>query len=244
MIKPLVKRFLNKFGYNIESIHLHDYNNQENFIPIEQTLREAARAGLSVGDYIDSVMSHNPGATQLTVDGMQRLGVFDQTIDTICEIGPGRYLEKIIKIANPRHYEIYETALPWASYLVQNFDVVSQPTDSWALSKTESQSIDLVHAHKVFSSIDFLNTCCYWKEIVRVTRSGGCCVFDIMTDPCLDPGTIDQWVETRAGAGSYPAATPRAAAIEYFVSYNFALAGSYIVPLGIGKTEVFVFRKN
>jgi hypothetical protein len=101
MIKPLVNKFLNEFGFKIVSVNLHDQNNQENFIPIEQTLREASRAGLSVGDYIDSVMNNTPGATQLTIDGMHRLGVFDQKIDTICEIGPGsgRYLEKIIKIA-------------------------------------------------------------------------------------------------------------------------------------------------
>lgn len=224
----------------------HNFEDQEAYLPLEATLKAAADAGLSVGDYIDTVMNKTPGATQATIDAMSRLGVFEQKGGTIVEIGPGsgRYLERVMRAAAPSRYEIYETAKPWAAHLVRTYGVVWQPTNGYTLDSTPAASVDLVHAHKVFNSINFMPACSLWQEMVRVTRPGGHCVFDIMTERCLSAEMISRWVASGIRAGSYPAAMPRGPVVEFFEAARLTLIESFIGPLGPGTTEVFVFRKR
>ena len=110
------------------------------------------------------------------------------------EIGPGsgRYLEKTVEACAPSHYEVYETAGPWASYVVSKYNVVLQPTDGRTLRPTPDGSTDLVHAHKVFPSIPFVATCSYWTEMARVARSGAHVVFDIKTEASLDSDIFEK----------------------------------------------------
>ena len=246
--RSLAKRALNWAAapLGVKIVSTHDWSNTRNFIPFEITIKAAQGAGLSIGDYIDSVINNIPGATQATIDGMSRLGVFSGQIAKVVEIGPGsgRYLEKTIEACSPSLYEIYETAGPWASYIVSKFNVALQPTDGKTLRSTPEGSADLVHAHKVFNSIPFVETYSYWTEMARVARSGAHVVFDIMTEDCLDSSTLEKWVAEETGNGVYPAIMPRSLAIECFESRGFALVGTYIVPLGPGRSETFVFRKN
>lgn len=223
-----------------------DYSDQKNYIPFQQIVAAAERSGLSVGDYIDEVMNKIPGATQATIDGMKRLGVFTQRISNVVEIGPGsgRYLEKTLLACSPLRYEVYETAGPWASYIETRYKVIMQHTDGRTLGATPDNSVDLAHAHKVFSSIPSLPTFSYWVEMARVCRSGGHAVFDIMTENCLDLDTFKKWANSPHETGSYPAAMPRAIAIEYFVSHQFDLIGTFFMPMPPGRTEVLVFRKR
>jgi hypothetical protein len=230
----------------VRIVGTHDWRDTRNFIPFEGTINAAERVGLSVGDYIDAVMNHTPGATQATIDGMSRLGVFSGQIANVVEIGPGsgRFLEKTIAVCSPSHYEVYETAGPWAAYVVSKYNVVLQPTDGKTLGSTPDGSTDLVHAHKVFNSIPFVETCSYWAEMARVARSGGHVVFDIMTEACLDSNTLKSWVAAEIEDGSYPAVMPRAPTIDCFEGRGFVLVGTFIVPMGPGRTEMFVFRKT
>jgi hypothetical protein len=229
-----------------------NWSDTRNFINCEQTIASAARSGLSVGDYIDEVMSKTPGATRKTLERMNELGVFSGPIDTVVEIGPGsgRYLEKTISLCSPRRYEIYETAGPWASYLVDKYDVLLQPTDGRLLSATPNQSADLVQAHKVFSSIPTLPSFVYWSEMARVCCSGGHVVFDAMTEACLDPENLKKWIDLGSAGRSYPvemaypAAVPRRVAIEFFEGSGFDLIGSFPIAMGPATTEVFVFRRQ
>jgi SAM-dependent methyltransferase len=228
----------------------HDWSDTGNFIPLEETLAAAARAGLSVGDYIDGVMNNIPGATAATIEGMARLRVFLEPIETVVEIGPGsgRYLEKTVAACSPQRYEIYETSDAWAAYLAKTFDVIRRPTDGKTLRATPDASADLVHAHKVFSTIPFLRTCAYWTEMARVARPGGYVVFDIMSEGCLDEdfldlATLQRWFDSGIENGSYPTVMPRGLAVDYFESRRFKLVGSFFVAMGPGKTEVLVFRK-
>ncbi len=244
----LAKRTLNwaVAPLGVKIVGTHDWSNTRDFIPFERTIDAAERAGLSVGDYIDSVINNAPGATQVTIDGMSRLGVFSGQIAKVVEIGPGsgRFLEKTIEACSPSHYEIYETADSWASYIVSKYNVVLQPTDGKTLKSTPEGSTDLVHAHKVFNSIPFVETYAYWTEMARVARSGAHVVFDIMTEDCLDSSTLEKWVVAETGHGSYPAIMPRSLAIDCFESRGFDLVGAFIVPMGPGMSETFVFRKN
>ncbi|WP_329128170.1 class I SAM-dependent methyltransferase [Streptomyces sp. NBC_01465] len=219
----------------------------DDFIPFEATTRAARAAGLSVGDYIDEVMNGTPGATRSTVDELRALGVFAVKPDTILEIGPGsgRYLERTLEECSPGRYEIYETAAPWADYLVDAFGVVAQPVTGFSLDATPDNSVDLVQAHKVFNTLTFLGTCRYFFEMARVTRPGGRIVFDVMTETCLDPAAMRTWA-TEGGAGhdSFPAAMPRRTCVDLFADLGCSLEASFLAPLGVASTEVLVFRRT
>jgi hypothetical protein len=235
---------LNPFGIRLARVH--DWDDLEQFLPFEQTISDARKAGLSVSDYVD--LTYNvAGATQQTIDEMTRMGVFSNPIQNIAEIGPGsgRYLEKVVRLCSPSRYEIYETAGSWARYLVTTYGVVSHPTDGFSMPHTPTDSVDLVHAHKVFVATSFRTTCRYWSDMVRVTRNGGHIVFDIVTESCMRSETLQNWLATTDYMRSiYPAIMPREFAVEFFAERNVELIGSFFVPMRPGKTETFVFRKR
>jgi hypothetical protein len=215
----------------------------DQYIPFEETLAGAKAAGLTPGDYIDQ--KHNiPGATQRAVDEMRSLGVFDGAIQTVCEIGPGsgRYLCKTLEACHPAHYEIYETARPWAEYLVREYKVLFRPTDGRSLAHTPTASVNLVQAHKVFVVTPSITTCSYFLEMIRVTAPGGSLVFDCMTEPCMEPGAIERWMSW--GSGYYPCLFPRGYLLQFFESRGCSLVGTFFEPMKPGKTETFVFRKT
>ena len=58
------------------------------YIPFRKTLQDVEKSGLSLADYIDNNFNV-PGTTQLTVDKMAELGVFNRKINRVCELGPG-----------------------------------------------------------------------------------------------------------------------------------------------------------
>jgi hypothetical protein len=241
-----VNRCVSPLGIEILPKKGHDYSDDREYIPCQQTIAAAESSGLSVGDYIDEVINKIPGATQATIDGMKRLGVFAHRITNVVEIGPGsgRYLEKAMAECSPTRYEVYETAGPWISYLENKYPVVMQPTDGLSLHATPDCSVDLVHAHKVFCGVPSHTTFTYWTEMARVCRSGGHAVFDILTEACLDLSTLQKWVDHPSGYLAYPAVIPRVLAIEYFASRQFDLVGTFFIPMTPGRTEVFVFHKR
>jgi hypothetical protein len=214
----------------------------DQYIPFAETLAGAKAAGLTVGDYIDK--KHNvAGATQRAIDEMRALGVFEGHIQVVCEIGPGsgRYLTKTVEACRPPRYEIYETARAWADYLVREYKVLLQPTDGRSLSHTPTASVNLAHAHKVFVVTPSITTCSYLLEMIRVTVPGGSIVFDCMTEPCLEPGTIERWMSW--ASGYYPCLFPRDYLLQIFEGRGCSLVGSFFEPMKPGKTETFVFRK-
>lgn len=246
-IKQAVDRAIAPFDVQLVSKRAHDWSDVSNFVPFTDTIEAAKRAGMSVGDYIDSVMNNIPGASQGTIDKMSSLGVFSGRIQSVLEIGPGsgRYLEKTLKACRPTRYEIYETAAAWADYVSQQYGVIRQRTDGRSLAATATSSIDLAQAHKLFSTIPFIATCRYWLEMARVTKGGGYVVFDIVTDECLDRDAVELWAASGiANGSSYPAAMPRAVAKVFFESRGFSLVGSFFVPMPPGRTETFVYRKT
>ncbi len=247
LARSTVNRAISKFGLQmVRTDSQHDWNDTRTFIPLETTLRRAGDAGLSVGDYIDTVMNKIPGATQKTIDEMARLGVFAQPVRRVLEIGPGsgRYVEKTIAACHPEAYEVYETAAPWAKYVIEHYPVTLQPTDGRSLAATPDASVDLVQAHKVFSGIPFLPTCLYWAEMARVARPGGYAAFDVISERCLDAPTLDKWLRSEIENGAYPAVVPRAVVTTYFDGQGFDLVGTAMIPIGPGTAELFVFRKR
>ncbi|MFD7032239.1 class I SAM-dependent methyltransferase [Streptomyces sp. NPDC059917] len=244
-LKSGLKRLLGRTGFDIVR-STNSRGGVDDFLPFEATVRAARSAGLSVGDYIDEVMNGTPGATQATIDELRALGVFAADPRTVLEIGPGsgRYLEKTLQECSPDRYEIYETAAPWAGYLVDTFEVIARPTAECSLAPTPDGSVDLVQAHKVFNTVTFLSASRYFLEMARVTRPGGRIVFDVMTETCLDPATMRAWAaQGGAGHDSYPAAMPRRACVDLFATLDCALEASFPARMGFASTEVLVFAK-
>lgn len=244
-IQTTINKVLSPVGLKVARLD-HDWNDQRQYIPLDQTLGDAAAAGLSVADYID-VTYNVAGATRHTIQEMENLGVFSGNVKSVVEIGPGsgRYLEKVVKLCGPSTYEIYEIAKPWADYLVKTYNVTAQSTDGGSMPHTRDASMDLVHAHKVFCSVSFLTSVRYWPEMIRCAKPRAHIVFDVMTESCLDDTTADAWAATAMdGSGTYPAVMPRSFVIEYFARHNVTLVGSFLVTMKPGKTETFVFRKS
>jgi hypothetical protein len=222
----------------------HDWSDATQFIPLEETLAGAREANLPLGEYIDA--KHNvPGVTQETHDRLVALGVFNEKIDRVCEIGPGsgRFLEKTLRACKPSRFEIYETARDWSDWLVKTYRVIPQPADGATLAHTPSSSIDLVQAHKVFPCTLFMTTCSYFTEIVRVTRPGAWVVFDVMTETCMDDANVPLWLQ-KGTSRIYPAIMPKAFVENFFKWHGFRLIGSFVVPMKPGRTECFVFRRG
>ena len=221
------------------------FTDYRDYIPFKETIEGARQANLSVGDYIDA--KHNkPGATQATIDRMAELGVFDSKIDRVCEIGPGsgRYLEKVLKLCHPSYYEVYETATDWQDWLIQQHDIIAQPTDGKSLSATPSESIDLVQAHKVLPGQPTLITFRYFNEMARIAKPGGKIVFDIVTEDCFDRATLENWLVTGRGYQHYPALMPKQFSIDFFEQRNCIFLNSFFVPMKPGKTECMIFAKQ
>jgi len=246
ILKSIVNKSLAPIGIKATRAGTHDWRDTASFIPFESTLEAARTAKLSVGDYVDSIMNGVPGSSQSTIDTMASLGVFSEPLHTIVEIGAGtgRYLEKTLMATRPARYEIYETAGKWATYLVEQYNVTLQRTDGYTLSETRDGCASLVQAHKVFSTVPFMVSCCYFQEIVRVVSPGGWAVFDAMTERCLDADALRIWAKSGIRNGSYPAVIPRAVIVDLFVHSGFSLAASFMVPMPPGTTELFIFKRG
>ncbi len=218
------------------------------YIEFKETLRAAKAAGLSVGEYVER--KHVVGArTALdqTIDGLAALGLFDGPMERVCEIGPGsgRYLARIMARCEPRLYEIYETSREWKTWLVEQYGVAARTCDGRTLAQTESGSVSLVHAHKVFPGLPFLTTVSYFGEMARVVRDGGWVVFDIMTEACLRREDLDAWFNADPWQWAWsPHMIPRDYAVNLFAERGVVLVGSFHVPLFPAITECMVFRKT
>jgi hypothetical protein len=220
------------------------------FLPFKETLKSAKAAGLPLADYLDQKYCHHasgPSPTDQTLQGMADFGVFDSPPQTICEIGPGsgRYLERTIARAHPAHYEIYETAEEWRDWLVRQHSVIAKKCDGHTLTETDSASIGLVQAHKVFPALPFLVAASYFREMARVVQPNGWIVFDIITESCLTGPRIQAWVEANVFAWSWsPQLVSRAFVMKFFADYSISLVGNFLVPLYPGVTECLIFRKS
>jgi hypothetical protein len=214
----------------------------KSYQPFRRTQEAARKAGLSVGDFIDSKFQV-PGATQATIDQLAGFGVFDKEIHNVCEIGPGsgRYLEKVQRLCTPRLYEIYEPEKAWSDWLVRSYGVTAHDSDGRCLRHTSTDSVDLVHAHKVFVCLPFVVACQYFGEMIRVARLGGQIVFDIASEECMADATIEKWI---ASGVYYPCMLPRNFVIDFFARRQCSLRWCFFAPMMPGQSEYLVFVKE
>jgi hypothetical protein len=238
----MLNSVLRRMGYKPKQRPFSD------FIAFKETVKSAKAAGLSVGDYIDRSHTTGPRSpTDQTIDGMASLGVFDNPLERVCELGPGsgRYLERTIARSHPGHYEVYETSTEWRDWLVEQHGIVSRKCDGVTLSETESGSIALVQAHKVFPGLPFLMTVSYLQEMARVAQNGGWVVFDAMTEACFSPEHLKAWFDANPWEWDWsPRLVAKDFTVKLFADRGLSLVGSFQVPLFPAITECMVFRKK
>jgi hypothetical protein len=213
----------------------------ENYLPLRSTLAGAKAAGSKVGDFIDAI--HNvPGATDQTLSEMAQLGVFNRTIDCVCELGPGsgRYLERTLQRCRPARYEVYETAKDWRDWLASTYPIIAHKADGVSFSRTPTASVDLMQAHKVLPGLPIFVACRYLTEMARVTRLNGMVVFDVLTEQCLGDELVSTWLSRHAWPQSM---FPKEFVIAYLNRRGLAFVGSFVISMAPGITEYFVFSR-
>jgi phospholipid N-methyltransferase len=233
-----VNKALGRFGYGL--VRLKQPRHIIDFLPLQETIEKARAAKMSLCDWIDQ-QYNELGATPRTIEQLRALGVFQEPIDTVCEIGPGsgRFLEKILRYCQPRLYEIYETEVDWSEWLAANYPVKLRAADGKSLSATASDAIDLVTSFRVFVALPFLVTLRYLNEMVRVVRPGGTVVFDVVTEECMDEETMAKWL---VSSSTYPVVISRRRVAQFFQQRGFWLLGGFFVPLRPGRSEYFVYK--
>lgn len=237
-----VNRGLRPFGFQLARGHSTDPAIQP-FLPAKKTLAAAKRDGVSVSDYLDA-FSAKPGATEDTVAALLEIAELGDHVARVCEIGPGsgRYADRVAAALSPDVYEIYETAKDWLPHLRRRLpNLLIQPADGHTLAPTESVSVDLVHAHKLFPYIPFVTTAGYLVEMARVVRPGGIVAFDIITEDCVDDTVLKSWIAQNL---TLYLLTPRSWTIELLQRRGLTLIGSHHAPLSGGSTELLVFRRQ
>ena len=239
--RDLWPRTLRRFGYREKVRPFSE------FISFTETHNAAKAAGMSVGEFLERRrIVGTKTALEVTIEGMAALGIFDKKIDRVCELGPGsgRYLEKTITRCNPSHYEIYETSVEWRKWLEEKYPVTVRQSDWRTLGETETASVDLVQAHKVFPGLPLLTTLSYFREMARVARNGGWIVFDVMTEKCFDAANLQAWFDANPWEWDW---SPRMCSLRYvvdmFAGMGISAVGSFLVPLYPGVTECLVFRR-
>jgi hypothetical protein len=97
------------------------------YIDCRSTVREAARAGLSVTDYVERWWNQE-GCTAEVVKKMLAACEGSGLVERVVEIGPGtgRYLEAVLATHPGAVHEICETADDWARFL-KTFPHVVRP---------------------------------------------------------------------------------------------------------------------
>jgi SAM-dependent methyltransferase len=213
----------------------------KNYLPAKKTIAAARRAGLGLCDYIEKTNSE-AGATQRTVDTVLRIGGITPPVERVCEIGAGtgRYAEKFIESLQPKHYEVYETAVDWLPHLRGLPHVEIKPADGHSLAGTASASVDLAHANKVFVYIPFAAVAGYLLEMLRVTKPGGTIAFDVVTEECMTDQVLESWMTS----GTIFIPTPKAWVIDFLGRRGAELKGTMRIQMVEMETELFVFRRT
>lgn len=212
------------------------------YISAKETVKSAEKNGLSVCDYVEKIWNQ-VGETQKVIDNMEKLGAFEYTNPTVCEIGAGtgRYMEKVIAKCSPARYESYETAQDWSDWLQIKYPVLSQPTDGFSLMSTADKSMDLIHAHGVFVYLPFFDSLRYFKEIDRVTSTNSYIVFDCVTEDCLGRKSLNNWLNSDC---NFPRILPEKYVFDFFPSNKYKFIGNFFTPYGRGKSKYFVFKRT
>jgi ubiquinone/menaquinone biosynthesis C-methylase UbiE len=218
------------------------------YLNAEATIRAAERAGLSICDYLESGETdpRKRGRRDRIIAELQTVGCFQRTQQVI-EIGTGTgmYLDRVLELAAPASYEIYETAIDWKRYLGDrghgsSTQITVHDADGISLRQSADASADLVHAHGVFVYLTTIETAGYLTEMARVCRPGGYVVFDCYLDTSFDADTIQRWVKS---GWSFPVISCRRLLAELYDLLGLTVVHRFQEIHGASAVDYEVLRK-
>ncbi|MRR16565.1 MAG: methyltransferase domain-containing protein [Deltaproteobacteria bacterium] len=238
-----VRRVLNRYGYDIRRTGSGFHN-------ADQIVAAAKQSGLSVCEYLENIENdvRKRGRRDRIIAELQESGVFQQ-LNRVCEIGAGtgQYLEKIMEVAQPANYEVYETSPSWTKFLQDEYHdrngckLICHPADGQTLSNTASNTCDLVHAHGVFIYLSLLQTVTYLKECARICRSGGFIVFDYYPAEAFTLSVADAWL---SGSYRFPVVIPRALLDQFAQYHHLHLVRAFSIIHGASEVSYIVWQKH
>jgi len=247
MIKLTVGRLINKLlmrmGYRINGL---------NFLNAYAIRRLAKQNRMSVAEYIESEdmkrdVRHKGRRDRIVgrILGFRSFEWQDKEVRFL-EIGAGtgRYMEKVLQTYPEAIYEVYEVAYDWVSYLksvyTKRYKVEIKPADGRTLSKTETESCDLVHAHAVFVYLPDCVTLSYLDEMARVVKKGGIIAFDALSEPGFDMNILKKYISSDMW---FPVLFPEHIIMQWALSYNLTLLDRFDEIYGAHYSNYYVFQK-
>jgi SAM-dependent methyltransferase len=223
--------------------------NGENYLAARATTASAKREKIPLCQYLENRENDlgKRGRRDRIIRHMLAAGTFRECRN-VCEIGAGTgmYLEKVLELARPQQYEIYETSRDWVRHLKKTFagknhcQFLFHHADGCTLKNTKNNSCDLVHAHAVFVYIPMLTTFDYLREAVRVCRSGGYIAFDCMLDSGFDVKTVESW---RKSPWRFPVLVPEIVLRDWLEIQGLRIVSEFSDLYGASHSHYFVLQK-
>lgn len=235
-----INRIIGTLGYKVVKITPIVGSKKTSYIDCKDTVTDAKRQNLSVCEYVERRWNQ-VGATQKVIENISSISGLI-TVENVLEIGPGtgRYLEKIKKRFGTSKYVIYETDEEWSAWLAKNYGVFAQPADGISLSHELNEDYNLIHAHGVFTYLQFLHSLSYMAEMIRVCKKGGSIVFDFFDSEKFGQKEVEKWL---AVGERYPVLIPGGLVKKIFADKGLKFDGEFDNPYGQSYSTYFVFRK-
>jgi SAM-dependent methyltransferase len=219
------------------------------YINCKDTVRAAAKAGLSINDYLErgELSPRKRGRRDRIIAEMDKRGLLDVEGGNILEIGAGtgRFLEKTIA-RRPRSYEIYEIDKGWSRHIesaygcFKDVNLLVREADGVSLKDTPTSSLDYVYAHGVFVYTPIIVTAGYLREMARVCNMGAKVVFDAYYDADWSFRTIRAW----AHAGHlFPVVLPRNLLEAIFADLGFDIIAEFTEIHGASCSRYIALKK-
>lgn len=245
IMRKLIKAILRSLGYELKRAgnSTHQTSSpayKHEYIDCHVTVALAKQEKLSVCDYVEKIWDQQ-GAAQRVIDTMDT-AIHVRSLQTMCEIGPGpgRYMEKILSLCPGTEYVFYETSDDWSEWLALTYPAQRRAADGRSLQHEPDESMDLIHAHGVFTYLPALTTIEYFLEMVRVCKKGGWIVFDFFAEDSIRGDHLATWL---ASPERYPVILPLSYVEAFFVEKGFRKDSQFQNRYGCSFSTYHIYIK-
>jgi SAM-dependent methyltransferase len=243
MVFSAINRCFQAFGYRVEK-------SGQGYLDPEKIVLEARKAKLTICEYLEKKeedVRKQGRRDRIICELEEKLELVSCKVILEIGAGTGMYMEKIIPLADPLRYEVYEIHRGWVNYLKSAFDgnyncqFLFHSADGQTLAQTPADLCNLVHAHGVFIYLSFLHTFSYFTEIARVLAPNGYLVFDCYTESCFEQKNVQSWLRS---PWRFPVIIPEQLLLGFAYSVDLRLQDRFQEVHGESHVEYFIFKKN